>query len=230
MTFTIHLPVTRLQGPERITAEAVLSDMEGTLVDSSAVVESMWDAFASRQGMSERLAEIMDYSPGRPCIDTVRHFLPDMPETERQAISQWFEGEEMERTRGRMREIPGAAAFIRSLLDAAAPLALVTSAPEKLMRLRMEEGGVPVPSTVVCDGDVARGKPAPDPYLRAAELLGVPIESCLVLEDASSGYTAAQSAGAQVLLVGNGAPEAARAPRVADLRDLSVTTDGRPAS
>ena len=46
------------------------------------------------------------------------------------------------------------------------------------------------------------------PQLKAAELLGVPIDSCLVLEDAASGYTAARRAGAQVLLVGNGVPEA----------------------
>ena len=45
-------------------AEAVLCDMDGTLVDSSAVVESMWSSFARDYGMSERFDEIMAYSPG----------------------------------------------------------------------------------------------------------------------------------------------------------------------
>ena len=47
--------------------------------------------------------------------------------------------------------------------------------------------------------DVARGKPAPDPYLRAAELLGVAAADCLVIEDAPAGISAARAAGATVL-------------------------------
>ena len=53
-------------------AEAVLCDMDGTLVDSSAVVESMWASFAHDHGMSERFDEIMAYSPGRTGLDTIR--------------------------------------------------------------------------------------------------------------------------------------------------------------
>ena len=81
-------------------------------------------------------------------------------------------------------EASGAAAFMTALIDARVPLALVTSAPIALMRVRMEDAGVPIPPVVVSAGDVERGKPDPDPYLKAAELLGVPISSCLVLEDA----------------------------------------------
>ena len=47
--------------------------------------------------------------------------------------------------------------------------------------------------------DVVRGKPAPDPYLRAAEMLGVDARECLVLEDAPAGVSAARAAGATVL-------------------------------
>ena len=46
-----------------------------------------------------------------------------------------------------------------------------------------------------------RGKPAPDPYLRAAELLGVPIADCLAVEDSPTGALAAERAGAAVLVV-----------------------------
>ena len=94
---------------------------------------------------------------------------------------------------------------------------LVDPAPIELMRVRMEEGGVPIPPAVVSAGDVERGKPDPAPYLKAAEILGVPISSCLVLEDAASGYIAARRAGAQVLLVGESVPEAdPHVPRIAD--------------
>ena len=125
------------------SAEALLCDMDGTLVDSSAVVESMWDSFARDYGMSERFDEIMAYSPGRTGIDTIRRFLPELTAEEQDAIHKRFAREEIVLTAGRMAEIPGAAAFITALIDAGVPLALVTSAPIELMRARMEEACVP---------------------------------------------------------------------------------------
>ena len=170
------------EGPVLLArAEAVLCDMDGTLVDSSAVVESMWSSFARDHGMSERFDEIMAYSPGRTGLDTVRRFLPELAAKEQDAIYERFAREEIVRTAGRMAEIPGAATLVTTLINTCAPLALVTSAPMELMRTRMEEAGVPIPSIVVSADDVERGKPAPDAYLKAAELLGIPIASCLVL-------------------------------------------------
>ena len=216
------------EGPVLLTrAEAVLCDMDGTLVDSSAVVESMWSSFARDHGMSERFDEIMAYSPGRTGLDTIRRFLPTLAAEERDAIYERFAREEIVRTAGRMAEIPGAAALVTALIEVGVPLALVTSAPIELMRVRMEEAGVPIPSVVVSADDVERGKPDPDAYLMAAELLGMPIASCLVLEDAASGYIAAQRAGAQILLVGDGVPEAdPSTPRIPDFTGVSVTIDG----
>ena len=150
-------------------AEAVLCDMDGTLVDSSAVVESMWSSFAHDHGMSERFDEIVAYSPGRTGLDTIRRFLPELTAEEQAAIYKRFAREEIARTAGRMAEIPGAASFMTALIDAGVPLALVTSAPIELMQVRMEEAGVPIPPAVVSAGDVERGKPDPAPYLKAAE-------------------------------------------------------------
>ena len=198
--------------------------VDGTLVDSSAVVESMWDSFARDYGMSERFDEIMAYSPGRTGLDTIRRFLPELTAEEQDAIHKRFAREEIVLTAGRMTEILGAAAFMTALIDAGIPLALVTSAPIELMRARMEEAGVPIPPVVVSADDVDRGKPDPASYLKAAELLDVPTSSCLVLEDAASGYTAARRAGAQVLLVGDGVPEAdSSVPRIADFAGITFT-------
>ena len=205
-------------------AEAVLCDMDGTLVDSSAVVESMWASFARDHGMSERFDEIMAYSPGRTGLDTIRRFLPELTNEERDAVYQCLAREEITQTAGRMAEIPGAASFVADLIDAGVPLALVTSAPIELMRVRMEDAGVPIPPVVVSACDVERGKPDPDPYLKAAELLGVPMSSCMALEDAPCGYTSARRAGAQVLLVGDGVPEAgSHVPRIADFTGITFT-------
>ena len=198
--------------------------VDGTLVDSSAVVESMWDSFARDYGMSERFDEIMAYSPGRTGLDTIRRFLPELTAEEQDAIHKRFAREEIVLTTGRMTEILGAAAFMTALIGAGIPLALVTSAPIELMRARMEDAGVPIPPVVVSADDIDRGKPDPAPYLKAAELLDVPISSCLVLEDAASGYTAARRAGAQVLLVGDGVPEAdSNVPRIADFAGITFT-------
>ena len=198
--------------------------VDGTLMDSSAVVESMWDSFARDYGMSERFDEIMAYSPGRTGLDTIRRFLPELTAEEQDAIHKRFAREEIVLTTGRRTEILGAAAFMTALIDAGIPLALVTSAPIELMRARMEEAGVPIPPVVVSADDIDRGKPDPAPYLKAAELLDVPISSCLVLEDAASGYTAARRAGAQVLLVGDGVPEAdSNVPRIADFAGITFT-------
>jgi sugar-phosphatase len=77
--------------------------------------------------------------------------------------------------------------------------AIATSAPRVMAERWLAHIGLALPSVVVAVEDVARGKPAPDPYLRAAELLGVAAADCLVIEDAPAGISAARAAGATVL-------------------------------
>ncbi|KAL5534512.1 hypothetical protein ACEPAG_975 [Sanghuangporus baumii] len=60
---------------------------------------------------------------------------------------------------------------------------------------------VPSPAQLVTSEDVERGKPHPDPYLKAAERCGVSPESCLVIEDAPSGLNSGRSAGCKTLAV-----------------------------
>ena len=228
----VHLLTTGTDGsPDPVpllTAEGFLLDMDGTLVDSTAVVHAVWGLFAQQHGLTDRLGEILTFSAGRPGIDTIRHFLPDVSEQDRREIQVALIAEEIARTDGNA-EVPGARAFVTALLDDRVPVALVTSATEPLMRVRMEAAGVPVPGTVVCAEDVERGKPAPEGYLRAAGMLGLAPGCCVVFEDASSGYEAARAAGAQVVVVGDGVPEAdADAVRVADLRGLTVRPVGQP--
>ncbi len=80
----------------------------------------------------------------------------------------------------------------------------MTSAPRVLGVARLEAAGIPVPSVVVTSEDVAAGKPAPDPYLVAAERLGVDVARCAIFEDSENGVAAALAAGAGVV-VGVGA-------------------------
>ena len=67
----------------------------------------------------------------------------------------------------------------------------------------MVAAGLPVPDVLVPADEVALGKPAPDGYLRAAELLGVAPDACLALEDAEPGVRSALDSGARVVVVGD---------------------------
>ena len=81
-----------------------------------------------------------------------------------------------------------------------APAAVVTSATHELARVRLAAAGIGIAQVVTFD-DVERGKPYPDPFLLAAQRLGVDPADCLVCEDAPSGITAARAAGCAVLAV-----------------------------
>ena len=85
------------------------------------------------------------------------------------------------------------------LQPAGIPLALVTSAPIELMRVRMEDAGVPIPPVVVSAGDVEHGKPDPEPWLAAAERLHVDPRECLVVEDSEAGLVSGKAAGCATL-------------------------------
>jgi sugar-phosphatase len=153
--------------PLDLTAAAALFDMDGTLVDSTAVVEAIWQDFCRQHGPDA--AVLVPWSHGRRTADTVRHFLPDTPEDEVAAIVSRLESREAGTMTGIV-EIPGARTLLKSL---DLPWAVVTSAPRDLAIRRMVAAGLPVPEVLVPADEIDHGKPHPDGYLRAAELLGL---------------------------------------------------------
>jgi sugar-phosphatase len=161
-----------------LTAAAALFDMDGTLVDSTAVVETIWRDFCRDHGVDERV--LVPWSHGRRTPDTVHHFLPDLPGHELAAIVTDLD-------LGRI-EIPWA---------------VVTSAPRELAVRRMVAAGLPAPEVLVPADEIERGKPCPDGYLRAADLLGVKPVDCVAFEDAEPGVQSAIDSGARVVVVGD---------------------------
>ena len=81
------------------------------------------------------------------------------------------------------------------------PTALVTNSLRRITELALDGIGREFFDVTVCGDEVAEGKPAPDPYRRAAELLGVPAQRCVAVEDSPNGALAAERAGAAVLVV-----------------------------
>lgn len=178
-----------------LTCRAVLFDMDGTLVDSTAVVEQVWGEFAARYGLD--LEEILRTSHGVQAGDTVRRFAP--PRSDLRALTAELGAMERVRTAGIV-PLPGAARLLETL--PADAVALVTSADRILADIRMGAAGLAMPATVVTAELVTRGKPDPEGYLKAAAGLGVDPADAVVFEDAPAGIAAGVAAGIRTVAVG----------------------------
>jgi sugar-phosphatase len=210
--------------PVTVSGAGFLFDMDGTLVDSTAVVEAIWTEFAEKHGI-DPLA-VIDYSHGRQTVDTLTRFLPHRTAAERDLIADALAAHELNEV-GDIAEVAGAAALLTALIEAGAPVAVVTSAPRDLAVARMGVAGVPVPDVLVGAEDATRAKPAPDGYLRAAQLLGVPATECVAFEDAGPGLRAALAAGATTVVVGGHRSEITTGlVRFPDHSGVTVTRSG----
>jgi sugar-phosphatase len=178
-------------GVDLTIIEAVLFDMDGTLVDSDAAVERAWRTWAAEYGVEPDAA--LAVAHGAPAERTVRLMLPELDEAgvaeaaARQLELQYDDLSDVVPTRG-------AAELLVSLR---LPWAVVTSADVRLAKARLGAAGIEVPVLVTVE-DIRAGKPDPEGYLRAAELLGVAPRHCLVVEDAEVGVAAGRAAGAVV--------------------------------
>ena len=196
-----------------LQVKAFLFDMDGTLVDSTAVVESEWHRFSAQFVLDAK--EVIAYAHGRQTLDTVNHFIGAGEVAT--AAAEELDTRELILLDGIV-AVPGAASLLSRLPPES--WALVTSASRELAINRMNAAGLPLPAVMVCAEDVQNGKPEPDGYLNAASALGVRATDCLVLEDAAAGIRAGNASGARVIAVmpeASGADEAFAAVRLADL-------------
>ena len=171
-----------------LTADALLFDLDGVLVDSISLVEKAWRKFAARNDLSYE--SIADTLHGRRTIDVLASLLPASV-LEEEAVR--FEELELSLATGTA-AIPGAQELLNELLSEA--WAVVTSGGQQLARARLNAAHLPVPEVLIAAGDVRRGKPDPAGYLLAASRLEVRPEQCVVLEDTPAGVSAAVQAGA----------------------------------
>ena len=172
--------------------EAVLFDMDGTLIDSTPAVIRAWTTWAQELGLT---AEELGRHHGVPSAGVVRAVLP--PERQQAAIARIDELELADVAD--IVVLPGAAEALKALVDA--KNAIATSCTVPLARARIGAAGLQPPSTLVTADDVTHGKPDPEPFLVAAERLGVDPRRCLVVEDAPMGLKAAHAAGCFTLAV-----------------------------
>ncbi len=174
------------------TFQAVLFDMDGTLVDSVSAVDRCWSRWAREYGLPGGRLELAHGVPSRQVLAAV------VRPADLDAAVRRIEELEVADVDG-VTLLPGAARVLASLPPGRA--AIATSCTRPLAQARIAASGLAVPSVVVTASDVAVGKPEPAPFLLAARLLGVDPADCLVVEDAPAGVTAARAAGCTSLAV-----------------------------
>jgi mannitol-1-/sugar-/sorbitol-6-phosphatase len=198
-------------------ARALLLDMDGTLVNSDAVVERCWRRWAVRHGLDPE--SVLRVVHGRQGHATMAALLPDRPMAQNYAENAVMLAEETADTEGVV-PVPGAPAFLSALANR--PHALVTSASEELARTRMAAAGLALPPVMVTAERVSASKPDPEGFLKGAAELGFAPADCLVFEDAEVGIAAAKAAGMRVVGVGPRAAAHAPTAHVATLEAVRV--------
>jgi mannitol-1-/sugar-/sorbitol-6-phosphatase len=175
----------------QLRCSALLFDLDGVLVDSTPAVVRVWTKWAVEHGFDPE--EVLQRAHGRPSISTIRDYLPNAD----------HELENLVVLNGEIEDLEGVVALpgTRDLLNALPPnrWTIVTSCARPLAEVRIRAGGLPVPEKLVTSSDIQHGKPHPEPYLKGADVLGFPIQDCVVFEDVPAGIRSGKEAGARVV-------------------------------
>lgn len=193
----VQVPRGSIDPWHETTFDAVLFDLDGTLVDSGPAVLRSWVAWA---GENDITPERLHGFHGMPALRILEVLAEDGLLAPERVLAAAERLEQLEV--GDVDDVvllPGAAAALEAI--GAARSAIVTSCTAPLAAARIAASGLSSPAVVVTAGDVAVGKPDPAPFLLAAQRLNVSPERCLVVEDAVSGLEAAQAAGMSSLAV-----------------------------
>lgn len=181
---------------------AVVFDMDGLLLDTERPVRAASLAAAARLGhpMDEATYALLI---GRT-FPTIRSLLLDHfgDETTLDAFWAAFRGIMADVSAGGIALMPGVTELIDGLRARGLPLAVCTSTGRERARHHLGKVGILDAFVHVVGGDdVERGKPHPDPYLKAAALLDQDPAHCLALEDSHNGIRAAHGAGMMAVMV-----------------------------
>ncbi|KAF7367363.1 Sugar phosphatase YfbT [Mycena sanguinolenta] len=213
--------------PTTIVVDAILFDMDGTLIDSTPGLVKAWTTFCNDYQLGDP-ATVVHETHGRRLYDTLKEYCHINDESKLQAEIDRFEEEVIN---GGPIVLPGVSALVSALLsqagmrfspwnsidssshhtqlssETAFGWTIVTSATRNYAPRALERCSIPLPRAgIVCSDDVSQGKPHPAPYLAGASKCGVDPSKCLVVEDAISGMQAGAAAGALVLAVCTSTP------------------------
>ncbi|MEZ4587243.1 MAG: HAD family hydrolase [Gemmatimonadales bacterium] len=203
-------------------ATAILFDLDGVLVDSRGVVETVWRRWAGLRNVDPE--PFIAVAHGRRSSETICLVAPELDARAEAAVLDEMEARETEG----LAAIPGAARLLASLPGRR--WGIVTSGSVPIATLRLRAVGIEPPELMVTGERVERGKPDPEGYLLGARLLGAEPAGCLVFEDATVGVEAARAAGMRVVAVATTHERAALQAADAIVDDLTrvgvATPDG----
>ena len=174
-----------------VRCSALLFDMDGVLIDSTPAVARVWHKWAIEHGFNP--AEVVSRAHGRPSLATVREYLPG---ADHEAENRKVERREIEDLEGVV-PLPGSLDLLATLPEDR--WIIVTSSTRPLVEVRLRAAGLPLPKRMITSNDITHGKPHPEPYLKAAILLGFSPGECIVVEDIPAGVQAGKAAGARVI-------------------------------
>ncbi|WP_255491848.1 MULTISPECIES: HAD family phosphatase [unclassified Actinotalea] len=195
--------------PARDLPAAVLWDMDGTLVDTEPAWLAAEIALVEESGGTWTEADSLQMI-GLPLMSAAAVLQRHGVDLGAEAIVARLLGAVVESVGRELPWQPGARELLVGLAEAGVPCALVTMSYRALADAVLAQGPAGVFSVVVTGDEVTRGKPHPEPYLRAAELLGVDITACVAVEDSPPGIASALASGARTLGVQHIAPVEAR--------------------
>ncbi|KAF8912911.1 HAD-like domain-containing protein [Gymnopilus junonius] len=184
-----------------VTVDAVLFDMDGTLIDSTPGVLKAWYTFSNDYNLGDS-GSIAHATHGRRLYDTLKEYCGLVEEDHLLKEIDRFEDEVIQ---GGPMALPGAVDMVSKLAShpsSKSKWTIVTSASNKYAPRALESAGVPLPSIgIITANDVSQGKPHPAPYLAGALKCSIKPNNCLVVEDAISGLKAGHAAGCRTLAV-----------------------------
>ncbi|MDH6583270.1 HAD superfamily hydrolase (TIGR01509 family) [Streptomyces sp. SAI-133] len=185
----------------RLPLQAVLFDMDGTLVDTERL---WWEAVEEVAGRPLTEADRPDVL-GRP-VEHTAAWLSAATGAPAAALAETLHHEFADRVRTGVVPRPGALDLLDALARERIPTALVTASPRSVADTVLDVLGASRFAVSVTADDTEHTKPAPDPYLAACRALGVPPSGCVAVEDTETGVRSAEAAGCAVLAVPSLAP------------------------
>jgi beta-phosphoglucomutase family hydrolase len=182
--------------------DGYIFDLDGTLLDTMPLHFQAWDAAMRAAGLPHVLDEDYFYSLGGTPTRRVAELFGERYGLQLDPDAVFHHKEALfTELQSQVRLIEPVVAFARQMV-ATHPLAVASGGPRPIVQRSLEIAGLTALfRAVVTADDVVHGKPAPDMFLLAAKLLGVPPGRCLVFEDAELGIQGAQAAGMQVVRV-----------------------------
>jgi HAD superfamily hydrolase (TIGR01509 family) len=180
-----------------VDIQGVVFDIDGTLLDNMAFHEEAFNTWAGKHGLPALTLETRKWMDGKRNRDIFPYLLKrEMTVDEVDLLAD--EKESLYRTlsKGRLSALPGLERLLQLLQARGLPVALATSAPRANVEHTLAELKYTTRLPLVARSDeVPHGKPFPDVFLKAAELMGVDPTRCLAFEDAPAGIIAARAAG-----------------------------------